>query len=97
MVSFPTTLEVDVQNPKDGLGSRSIRRDSEFVFFFARDGNKQGLTEFLHAEVADHVLGFRRDHEIGEGFSSDGIDAWTVGAIHFHDGVDVQECSVGLD
>ena len=68
---------------------------AEVIFFFPGDRNEQGLTQFL-PEVTDHILSFRRDHEIGEGFSADGVDARTVGGIHFHDGVDIQECSVAF-
>jgi hypothetical protein len=69
---------------------------SEFVIFFARDRNKQGLTKFLHAKVTDHVLSLRCNHKVGEGFAADRVDARPVGGIHFHDGVDIQECSVAF-
>ena len=62
---------------------------AEFIFFFLGDRNEQGLTEFL-PKVTDHILSFRRDHEIGDGFSADGVDARTVGGIDFHHGVDIQ-------
>ena len=70
---------------------------SEFILFFPRNRKEQGLTELLNAKVPNHHLSFRCDHEVGEGFAADGVDAWAVGGIHFHDRIDVEERPIAFD
>jgi len=70
---------------------------SEFILSFPRNRKEQGLTELLKAKVTNHHLSFRCDHEVGEGFAADGVDAWAVGGIHFHDRIDVEERPIAFD
>ena len=46
---------------------------SEFILSFPRNRKEQRLTELLNANVPNHHLSFRCDHEVGEGFAADGL------------------------
>jgi len=43
---------------------------SQLLLFFPSYGHKKRLAKLLDSESADHVLGLRRDHEIGKRFSA---------------------------
>ena len=48
-------------------------------------------------QVTNHPLSFRCDHEVVEGFAADGVDAWAIGGIHFHDRIDGEERPIAFD
>src|SRR5215470_5114845 len=56
---------------------------SQLFFLLSSHGDEQRLAEFFHTEAANHALCLRRDHEIGEGLATGGIDPWPVGGIDF--------------
>src|SRR4030095_10213844 len=62
---------------------------SELFFFFSGDGHEQRLAEFVHAEIFDHVLRLRRDHEIGNGRAAGCGNPRAVGRVHLYDRIDI--------
>src|SRR3989338_6177300 len=69
---------------------------SDLLFPLSRDGDEQRLPVFLHTEALDYGLGLWGDHEIGEGLSSSGVNSRSIGRIHLHHRIDVQERLVSL-
>jgi len=64
---------------------------SEFILSFPRNRKEQRLTELLNANVPNHHLSFRCDHEVGEGFAADGLMRGPLTGFTSNDRIDVEE------
>src|SRR5215471_5131335 len=78
------------------MANLSAILNSEFFFLLAGNGKKQGLTESVRTETADHGLGFQRDHKISKSLAARCIDSRTVSGVDFHHRVNIKEHRVAF-
>ena len=60
-------------------------------------GTNKASAELFDAKTLDQVLCFCRDHEISESSAGGLIYARSVGRIHFHHGIDVEQRAIALN